>query len=497
MTDFRLLADRYAADLAADLAAGRRRPGERLPPSRDYAHRQGIAPSTASRVYAELVRRGVAVGEVGRGTFLRSTALTGTAQGTTQGTTEGTPGSAAHGAAPGATSTLGVAFGSPLGAAPLPALPAREVAGSSVVDLEVNFCVLPDQAPLLTPALRQLAEPQALTEALQRADTRGTPEARAAAALLLARGGWQPEPERILFAGRGHQALATVFTGLVAPGERIGFEAVTYSMARSMAPRLGLQTVPVAMDEHGMRPDALRAAHRAHPLKLVYVQTALHNPLGMTMPAARRAELAAMLRELDLIAVEDAVYAFLEEEESPPLAALAPERVVMVDSLSKRVAPGVTLGFLVVPPALRHRLAPALRLGGWMASGIALACSTLWMQGGQVAELVTRKRAHARARNALARRILAGEGGLSLRGGPNAYHLWLELPRPWRAETFVAAAARRRIAVSPAAEFAVGPGHAPDAVRLALAAPEDAALRDALETLRDLALAGPEAGGVE
>lgn len=53
MTDFRDLADRFAHDLAEDLAAGRRQPGERLPPSRDYAHRQGIAPSTASRVYAE------------------------------------------------------------------------------------------------------------------------------------------------------------------------------------------------------------------------------------------------------------------------------------------------------------------------------------------------------------------------------------------------------------------------------------------------------------
>ncbi|GAV36341.1 hypothetical protein ROTAS13_04028 [Roseomonas sp. TAS13] len=57
----------------------------------------------------------------------------------------------------------------------------------------------------------------------------------------------------------------------------------------------------------------------------------------------------------------------------------------------------------------------------------------------------------------------------------------------------MAAAARRRIAVSPAAEFAAGPGHAPDAVRLALAAPAEAALRPALETLLELALNGPDA----
>ncbi|MFC7609379.1 hypothetical protein [Teichococcus aestuarii] len=112
-----------------------------------------------------------------------------------------------------------------------------------------------------------------------------------------------------------------------------------------------------------------------------------------------------------------------------------------------------------------------------------------------MAELVRRKRLDAGHRNAMARAIL-GEAGLTLRCDPRAYHLWLLLPGSWRAETFVAAAARQRIAVSPAAEFAAGPGHAPDAVRLALAAPEEAALRPALETLRDLALAGPEASTI-
>ncbi|WBV43300.1 PLP-dependent aminotransferase family protein [Pseudoroseomonas cervicalis] len=464
MSDFRLLAERYATELTADLLAGRRRPGERLPTSRDYAHRQGIAPSTASRVYAELVRRGVAVGEVGRGTFLRP------------------PGDSAP--------------GGPAGHG-LPALPAREMRPDGITDLEVNFCVLPEQAALLAPALARLAaDPTALTEAMLRAETRGTPASRAAAAALLARGGWAPEAERLLFAGRGQQALAAVFSALVPPGERIGFEAMTYTMAKGMALRLGLQPVPLAMDAEGLRPDALLAAHRAHPLRLVYLQSELHNPLGTTMPPARRRELAALLQELGIVAVEDAVYAFLAEDSGAPLAALAPEHVVLVDSLSKRVSPGLSLGFLVVPPALRHRLAAALRLGGWTAPGYALACGTAWIEEGSVAELVRRKRQDAQARNALARQVL-GEAGLSLRGDPRAYHLWLDLPGGWRAETFVAAAARRRIAVSPAAEFAVGSGHAPDSVRLALAAPPAAALRPALEVLRDLALAGPEAGGVE
>ena len=69
MTDHRPLVDA----LARDIAAGRLRAGERLPPQREFADQKGIAVSTASRVYAELVRRGLVIGEVGRGTFVRST----------------------------------------------------------------------------------------------------------------------------------------------------------------------------------------------------------------------------------------------------------------------------------------------------------------------------------------------------------------------------------------------------------------------------------------
>src|ERR1700752_1288201 len=66
MTDYTTLVD----EVAAAIAAGRLRPGDRLPPQRTFAYDRGIAASTAGRVYAELLRRGLVVGEVGRGTFV-------------------------------------------------------------------------------------------------------------------------------------------------------------------------------------------------------------------------------------------------------------------------------------------------------------------------------------------------------------------------------------------------------------------------------------------
>jgi len=68
MDDFR----KIAAEIAADVTAGRLRPGDRLLAQRTFAYERGIAPSTAERVYAELTQRGIVTGEVGRGTFVRA-----------------------------------------------------------------------------------------------------------------------------------------------------------------------------------------------------------------------------------------------------------------------------------------------------------------------------------------------------------------------------------------------------------------------------------------
>ncbi len=66
MRDYRTVAD----EVAAEIERGVLEPGRRLPPQREFAHQRGIAASTASCVYAELTRRGLVIGEVGRGTFV-------------------------------------------------------------------------------------------------------------------------------------------------------------------------------------------------------------------------------------------------------------------------------------------------------------------------------------------------------------------------------------------------------------------------------------------
>jgi DNA-binding transcriptional MocR family regulator len=425
---------KLADTIAAEIADGTLRPGDRLPPQRNFAWERKIAVSTASRVYSELLRRGLVVGEVGRGTFISGEAKRG----------ETAP---------------------------------SEVRGVQI-DLEFNYPLRPDHTALIARSLDGVAQGTALDAALRPATSIGTPAVRSVAAAYLAQGAWSPSADQLVFTGNGRQSIAAAIASVVPHGGRCGVEPLTYPFLKGIAARLGISLVPLAMDDSGVRPDSVQKAHREGHLSAIYVQPVVQNPLGMTMPASRRAELLRVVEKLNLPVIEDNVYGFLDDE--APLAALAPDSCIVIDSLSKKVAPGLALGFVIPPRRLRENVMAAVRSGGWTASGFAFAAAQRMMGDGTVAELSRLKRIDARARQKLAIERLAG---FDVQANGKCYHLWLTLPPHWRSQTFVAAAARRDIALTPSTTFAVTPGHAPNAVRLALAAPTMDQLDSGLRTL--------------
>jgi len=423
-------------DVAADIADGRLKAGDRLPPQRQFAYERGIAASTAARVYAELLRRGLVVGEVGRGTFVA-------------------------------------------GHAPLP--PLRVEPSDGRIDLEFNFPTLPEQAGLIAKSLAVWQRPELLGPVLAPITQRRLADAGRIAANFFATERWQPRAENFVFAGSGRQSLAAAISALVPVGGRLGVEAVTYPMVKGIAARLGVTLVPIALDGEGIRPEALVKAHRTAALSAVYLQPVMQNPLGHTMGEARREEIVRLVRKLDLTIIEDLVYGFLSD--MIPLAAQAEERTIIVDSLAKRLAPGIAVGFLYVPAQLRERFAVTVRTGAWSVTSLALAAGMAMLADGTAAEITRRKRADAVVRQAIVAECLAGH---QIVADPRSYHVWLMLPDGWRAEALTAAAARAGIAITPASAFAVAHGHSPNAVRLALGLPSHEDLRTALTRLAGL-----------
>ncbi|HET6928500.1 MAG TPA: PLP-dependent aminotransferase family protein [Hyphomicrobiaceae bacterium] len=434
-------------ELAAAIAAGRLKPGERLLPQRAFAFEKGIAASTAGRVYAELLRRGLVVGEVGRGTFVAGS--------------------------------------------PPPPGSVRGEPRDGRIDLEFNFPTVAAQFELITACVRGLQRVDAMSSCMGPVTQGRLESARHVTAEFTRTARWQPRPDGIVFTGCGRQSIAAAISALVPIGGRIGVEAITYATIKSIAARLGVTVVPIAFDGEGIRPDAVAKAHRSGALAALYLQPVLHNPIGHSMSAARRQEIANLAARLGLFIIEDLVYGFLSDD--PPLAASAPDRCIVVDSLSKRIAPGVAVGFLHVPAPLRERVATTVRAGAWSVSSLALDLGSRLLGDGTAAEITRLKRTDARKRQAIVAKCLAG---FEISADPRSYHVWLQMPQHWRSEAFAAAAARHGISLTPSHAFTIAPGHAPNAVRLALGLPTHAQLRAAGDRLAQLLGTDPDEADV-
>ncbi len=239
------------------------------------------------------------------------------------------------------------------------------------------------------------------------------------------------------------------------------------------------------MDEHGLRADALDRQCRATGAKLLIVVPSFQNPTTAMMPEARRRDLVRVARGHDLIVIEDDVYGYLPLSRPPPIAALAPERTIYITSASKSIGPGLRLGWIAAPANLLEALISALRSLCVTLPALTAQLATLWIEDGTAERLVRWQAAETAARHAMAAAAFAG---LEFRGDPACYHLFLNLPPPWRADRFIAAANERGIALVAAQTFAVDGTSAPQAVRVCLGNPPSRqALGGALKTLRTLA----------
>jgi DNA-binding transcriptional MocR family regulator len=442
-----------AEALADDTASGRLAPGMRLPTHRDLADRLGVTVGTVTRAYAEAARRGLVSGEVGRGTFAR-----------------------------GLASEL----------APLPAAPRR-----AAIDLSVNLppsVADEERSPSLGRTLAALSRRKDLGTLLGYPPDGGWEEHRAAGASFIRRVGLAAAPEQVLVSSGSQHGMTAVFSALLRPGDLVLTESLTYPGMKALASLLHLRVQGLAMDHHGLRPDALATACRAGAAKALYCIPTLQNPTARVMPEERRREIAALVRAHGLLVLEDDVHGLLPEDPPRPLAAFAPEHCVYLTGTAKALAPGLRIGFVLAPEALVPRLAAAIRTTTWMAAPLMAEIAALWIKDGTANAIIKSKRREAAARHKLALALLGAE---RVESHPAAYHLWLHLPEPWRSETFADAARRRGVAVTPAQTFLVGRGATPDAVRVCLGAARDRAqLEDGLRILASLLDAPPEPGAL-
>ncbi|WP_102226434.1 aminotransferase-like domain-containing protein [Acidimangrovimonas sediminis] len=404
-------APRYLAiadAIGRDIREGRLGAGDRLPPQRRLAAALGIDFTTVSRAYAEAQSRGLIASHVGRGTFVSAAARN---------------------------------------QAPDPARAAAE-------DLSMNMPPEPDDPELLSRMQEGLGYVSAnLIDLMRYQSPIGTERDREAASSWLSLRGMIPMMERIAVTPGAHATMAAILSIITRPGDRILCEAITYPGLRNIAGRFGVDLVGLEMDASGVTPEALDRAIAEHRPKALYLNPTLQNPTTLTVPEARRLELAEILREHELTLIEDDAYGFIPKRAPAPIAVSVPDLTWHIGGLAKCIGAGLRLAFTVAPSAkCAFRLAQAIRALSVMPSPLSMALTTQWIEDGTADGIRRFIRSETAARQALAAEALEG---CTFASAPNAFNLWLTLPEGVGRADIVARFAGRRLGLMPSDAFTV------------------------------------------
>ncbi len=218
---------------------------------------------------------------------------------------------------------------------------------------------------------------------LQYSTTEGDPSLRALIGARLSTRGLPTGADEVLITSGSQQALTLIATVLVEPGDVVLVENPSYLAALQCFGLAGAKVVPVACDEDGIVPEALEAAAVEHDAVLLYTVPNFQNPTGRTLPLTRRAEVADIAARHGLWIVEDDPYGELryDGDPVPPIAGLpaAADRTLALSTLSKVAAPGLRIGWVRAPEALRRSLVVAKQAADLHSSTVDQAAAAHWL----------------------------------------------------------------------------------------------------------------------
>jgi DNA-binding transcriptional MocR family regulator len=240
------------------------------------------------------------------------------------------------------------------------------------------------------------------------------------------------EPARVLVTNGSLQGIAFLADRFAE--RRILVEAPTYDRPLKLLAARGVDVTAVAMDDQGLDPDALEAALGSGPRPaFLYTIPTFQNPSGRTLSTERRHRLVELARKHDLLVLEDDPYGLVRFEGEPPPTLFeldGGEHVVYSSSFSKTVAPGLRVGYFVLPQALDEEL-EALAVSTYITPAlIGQATVFEFLRRANLEPNLERVRDLLRARRDAMLEALDRELPSAAWSRPQGgYFIWLELPR--------------------------------------------------------------------
>ena len=396
------------AALREAVQTGRLAPGTRLPSSRTLAADLGIARNTVAEAYAQLGAEGWLTARQGSGTRVASTAVV-------------SPGPAA-------------------GIRPPPgARAARHDLRPGSPDLSAF-----PRAGWLAAARKALSG--APSRALGYSDPRGRPELRTVLAAYLGRTrGVRVAPDRIVVCAGFTQGLALLCQVLPDVGvTKIAVEDYGQPHTAETLAASGLTPVMLGVDDGGAVLD------KAHGAQAMLLTPAHQFPLGSVLSPRRRADAARWAAGRGGLIIEDDYDGEFRYDRQPvgALQALAPEHVIYAGTVSKTLAPGLRLGWLVLPARLTEAVASAKARSDAHTSSFEQLTLAEFITSGAYDRHVRRVRlAYRRRRDRLVAALASHAPGVRVTGIAAGLHAVAELGPGQREEQVIARAASRGVAI--------------------------------------------------
>ncbi|MGI9277031.1 MAG: PLP-dependent aminotransferase family protein [Endozoicomonas sp.] len=417
--------------------------GERLPTHRALAESLGVTIGTVTRGYAEAERRRLVTARVGSGTFIQG--------------------------------KVWEKKDFSISAEPC----------DHLIDLTLGLPVPGRREQMLAQTLATIAESgQRIAPLLDYHPESGIARHREAMARWMRYHGIDADAENILITSGGQHANMMTLQGLLRPGDTVASENLTYPGFINATRQWHLRHLGLSMDEYGLRPEALEECCQQHRPRLLYLMPNLQNPTASVMPLERRQEILEIAGRHQLLILEDDVQFITPESRLPSLYSLAQERVIYTTSFSKSLAGGLRVGFACCSADLKEKLIIAMRSNCWITPPLMSEVTSEWIDSGEAWQLIAWQREEIQQRQQMLHDILKDH---RVQSQPYSFHAWLQLPEPWRAETFVRQLEGQGVKVLQPELFAVGSTSVPQAVRLCISSPATREqLRKALETIREL-----------
>lgn len=265
-------------------------------------------------------------------------------------------------------------------------------------------------------------------------------------------------PEEIIVTNGALEALNLCLSAVAQAGDLIAIESPGFYAAAQALERLGMRALEIPINpQDGLDLEALETAIGEHEIRACWFMTSFQNPMGISMSAARKQSLVALLTRHNIPLIEDDVYGELYFGNRPPLPAKAYDKAGLVmhcSSFSKTLAPGYRIGW-VAPGRFGHRIQQLKLMTTLSASVPAQAALADYMQTGGYDKHL-RKLRHA-LESQLARMIEAIRTNfppdIRVSRPHGGYFLWLEFASSFDTLKLHQLAAEHGISIAPGSVF--------------------------------------------